>query len=227
MLRLAAGERTVSSILKVVTPPIRRSSKVRGLLGKILTLLVCLGLAIAIDSAATIALAADASQLVASEVPNMLLGSQAVRAAVDDDRSVTRSVAVRGLNPSELSVFQPPSANAGRSSQPSIVLEVEVTYVGRPYGSYEVYLNLPRDREAVEAAMQDIDTYFAGAMNFFVLESDRPQTKTFQFDITDELLRQSQTLPEFDANSISVSVLKRGGPAGESITANGLKIYKE
>ena len=75
--------------------------------------------------------------------------------------------------------------------------------------------------------MKDVDTFFAGALNFFVLESDRPQTKTFQFDITDELLQESQKLDEFDENSISVSVVKTGGPSGESLIVNGFRIYQE
>ncbi|NEO58100.1 MAG: hypothetical protein F6K54_36625 [Okeania sp. SIO3B5] len=84
---------------------------------------------------------------------------------------------------------------------------------------------MPKEEEAKNTAIADIDTYFLGTMSFFVLESDRPTSKTFLFDITDELLQQIKKLKEFNPDSLSISILKNGGPVDETITVDKLEIY--
>ncbi|GGA34946.1 tyrosinase family protein [Okeania sp. KiyG1] len=109
-------------------------------------------------------------------------------------------------------------------SQPEY-LEVSVTYTGHPLGIYEVYLNLPNEEESKKAAIADIDTYFLGTMAFFVLDSDRPTSKTFLFDITDEVLEQGKKFEEFNPDLLSISILKNGGPVDETITVDNISIF--
>ena len=73
--------------------------------------------------------------------------------------------------------------------------------------------------------MADINTYFVGTIAFFVVRSDRPTTKMFQFDITDELLSQLNNLEELNTDAASISIRKDGGPVNETITVKNLAIY--
>ncbi|BAZ49389.1 hypothetical protein NIES4103_20010 [Nostoc sp. NIES-4103] len=65
------------------------------------------------------------------------------------------------------------------------VLEVQVSSTGRPVGNYSVYLNLPNLKAA-----SDVDTYYIGPLNFFEALNPKDKSKTFQFDITEELIKQ-------------------------------------
>ena len=65
------------------------------------------------------------------------------------------------------------------------VLEVQVSSIGRPVGNYSVYLNLPNLRAA-----SDVDTYYIGPLNFYDGVYSKQKTKNFQFDITEELIKQ-------------------------------------
>ena len=62
-------------------------------------------------------------------------------------------------------------------------------------------------------------------MSFFVLDSDRPTTKTFQFDITDELLRQSQTRTGLNPDAVSISIRKQGGAEDETLKVESVALY--
>jgi len=114
-----------------------------------------------------------------------------------------------------------------QTSQPHYSLDVEVTYIGRPRGEYEVYLNLPEEKSAMKKAMADIDTYYLGTISFFVLDSDKPRSKTFKFDITDELLKEfGQNIVSQDIDSVTVSIIPKG-VAGGSVTLEGLTVSVE
>ncbi|MBH8563598.1 hypothetical protein I8748_15605 [Nostoc sp. CENA67] len=65
------------------------------------------------------------------------------------------------------------------------VLEVQVSSTGRPVGNYSVYLNLPNLKAA-----SDVDTYYIGPLNFFEPLNPKDKSKTFQFDLTEELIQQ-------------------------------------
>lgn len=100
-------------------------------------------------------------------------------------------------------------------------LEVTVSYTGKPSGFYKVYLNPPSANTA-----SDIKPYFAGSMVFFVLDSDQPVTKTFRFDITDELLSQlERDRNSVNPDSLSLSIIKNGGKADENIMVKKVSLY--
>ncbi|QSJ15205.1 hypothetical protein JYQ62_25580 [Nostoc sp. UHCC 0702] len=65
------------------------------------------------------------------------------------------------------------------------VVGVQVSSTGRPVGNYSVYLNLPNLR-----AVSDVDTYYIGPLNFYDGVDPKDKTKNFQFDITEELIKQ-------------------------------------
>ena len=167
----------------------------------------------------------------------ILLGDRQIQATIDE--VVTQVVPLkRNLRSQLLNRLRavrsaaPDAVRLTQFSEPNYLLEVEVTYTGRPRGNYEVYLNLPDDEAARQTAMTDIDTYFVGGMSFFVLDSDRPRTKTFLFDITDELLEQYDELleqyensDELKINAPSISIVKQGGPADETLEVSSLAIY--
>ncbi|WP_158517340.1 tyrosinase family protein [Moorena producens] len=119
------------------------------------------------------------------------------------------------------------SASQERLSKLNFILEVNVIYTGEPEGTYSVYLNLPKDEKTKKTAIADIDTYFLGNISFFVLSSDRQTSKTFQFEISDELLRQIEMLDEdeFDPDSISISIRKKGRPVNDDIIVDSIAIY--
>lgn len=73
--------------------------------------------------------------------------------------------------------------------------------------------------------MIDIDTYFAGVMSFFVLGSAQSRTKTFQFDITDELLQQTQTRRGVNPDEFSISIRKLGGAEDETLEVKSVALY--
>ncbi|NEP49699.1 MAG: tyrosinase family protein [Moorea sp. SIO3C2] len=117
------------------------------------------------------------------------------------------------------------SATKERLSQLNFMLEVNVIYTGEPEGTYSVYLNLPKDEKTNTTAIEYIDTYFLGNISFFVLSSDRPTSKTFQFEISDELLMQIEKLENFDPDSISISIRKKGRPVNDDVIVESIAIY--
>ncbi len=161
--------------------------------------------------------------LMANQLRKTLLGSTQTRKTVGSEQEFTQTIPFTPQFRNQLNSNQLRSRDP--SSQPNYKLEVDVTYIGQPRGIYKVYLNLPNDESARNSAIADIDTYFVGTISFFVLESDRPTTKKFQFDITDELLLQIQNLEELNTDSASISILKQGGPVDETLTIDNLAIY--
>ena len=163
--------------------------------------------------------------LMANQLGETVLGSSQPETEVGSDQEFTQTVPLNPQFRNQLDSNQLRSRDP--SSQPDYILEVDVTYIGRPRGIYEVYLNLPNDESARNSAIADIDTYFAGTMSFFVLEADRPTTETFEFDITDEILLQKiQNVEEFNTDSFSISIMKEGGPVEETLTVDKLAIYR-
>ncbi|GGA34939.1 hypothetical protein [Okeania sp. KiyG1] len=174
------------------------------------------------DTSPNLSAILDLTTLMANKPPKTLLGTNKTTGTVGSNQEFTQTVPLNPQFRSQLESNQLFTKDG--LSQPQY-LEVSVTYTGRPLGIYEVYLNLPNEQEAKKAAIADIDTYFLGAMAFFVLESDRPTSKTFLFDITDELLQQIKKFKEFNLDSLSISIIKNSGPVDETITVNKLDIY--
>ena len=161
------------------------------------------------------------SSEIIAQTSKTLLGTQQVQETVDIDHAITQTIPIIGNRARPLESLRSIDAEAVPATQPNYTLEVQVTYTGRPTGIYEVYLNLPDD----ESARSDVSAYFAGGMTFFVLESDRPTSKTFQFDITDELLRQNQTRTGLNPDAISISIRKQGGAEDESLKVESISVY--
>ena len=128
-----------------------------------------------------------------------LLGSQQVEASVQSGKVLTENVDLKRDLGDQLQSLQSQPTDVDSFSQPNYILDVDVTYTNQPEGTYDVYLNLPHDEKTMKAAMADIDTYFIGGILFFGSHSDRPESKTFEFDITDELLQQIQKCDSFSA----------------------------
>ncbi|MDJ0597873.1 MAG: tyrosinase family protein [Crocosphaera sp.] len=161
--------------------------------------------------------------LMANQLPRTLLGSEQTETTVGTEQEFTQTVPLAPQLRNQLNSIQ--SIAGDRLSQPNYTLEVEVSYTGQPRGIYKVYLNLPNEAEARTTAMADINTYFVGTIAFFVVRSDRPTTKMFQFDITDELLSQLNNIEELNTDAASISIRKDGGPMDETITVKNLAIY--
>ncbi len=138
------------------------------------------------------------------------LASQEVGNIVDSSNPVNLELSLEPQIATEF--MQLRTANSTEQVTKGFTLEIDVTYTGRPYSSYDVFLNLP-DQES----KSDIDTYFAGSISFFVLPSAEPVTKTFQFDITDELAIQLEKQGEEINNKLSVLIEKATGPEDESL----------
>ena len=167
------------------------------------------------------------SRLIA-QAQKTLLGVQQVQETVDADHLLKQTIPLGTNLVNRIASFR--SSNNARVapfSQPHYTLEVKVTYTGRPTGIYEVYLNLPDNENTMrtENAMKDIKTYFAGGISFFVLESDRPTTKTFQFDVTNELLLQSQSRRGIDPNKVSISIRKQGGSEDDDVKIESIALF--
>ena len=165
--------------------------------------------------------------LMANQIRKTLLGSNQTQKTVGSDQEFTQTVPLTPLFRNQLlrQLDSNQLRSGDTSSQPNYTVELDVTYIGRPRGIYEVYLNLPNDESARNSAIANIDPYFVGTISFFVLEADRPTTKKFQFDITDELLLQIQNLEEFNGDSASISIRKQGGSVDETLTVDKLAIY--
>ena len=160
------------------------------------------------------------SSNITAQTTKTLLGVQQVQETVGTDRILTETVPLRTNLVRPLESLRSINREAVPATQPNYTLEVKVAYTGRPTGIYEVYLNLPN-----EEAMSDIDTYFAGVMSFFVLDSNRSRTKTFQFDITDELLQQTQTRRGVNPDAFSISIRKQGGSEDETLKVESVALY--
>lgn len=165
--------------------------------------------------------------LIAQASKKTLLGVQQVQETIDADNLLNQTIPLRTNLVNRIQSFRALDSGVAPFAQPNYTLEVKVTYTGRPTGIYEVYLNLPDNENTMRTqnAMKDISTYFAGGISFFVLESDRPTTKTFQFDVTNELLLQSQTGQEINPNEVSISIRKRGGSEDDDVKIESIALY--
>ena len=151
--------------------------------------------------------------------PPTRLALQEVGQVVSSDRPIDLQIPVQPQVATELRRLR--DGNLTRTATKGFTLEIDVTYTGRHYGSYDVYLNLPD-----EESKRDIDTYFAGSISFFVIPSAKPVTKTFRFDITDELLLQLEKLGErMNNEKLSVSIRKANGSENESVKIERVSLY--
>ncbi|MEG4086350.1 tyrosinase family protein [Microcoleus sp. POL10_C6] len=154
-----------------------------------------------------------------------LLASEKVDSVVSSDRPIDLKLPLKTEIATELGHLR---ANTSTPTDPKgYTLKVDVTYTGRPYGSYDVFLNLPnKDSKTNEDSKSDIDTYYAGSISFFVIPSPEPVTKTFQFDVTDELLLQLEKLGEaMDSTNLLISIQKASGPKDESLKIERVSLY--
>ncbi len=104
----------------------------------------------------------------------------------------------------------------------SFVVELAVSFQGRPRGIYDVYVNLPNIK-----AISDRSTYYAGSISFFMPESDEKATKTFTFDITDELIQQVKTREDLaDDQNLSFTIFKNGGSKDPQIVVEKVTLYQ-
>ncbi len=144
--------------------------------------------------------------------------SQEVGKLVDANTSLDLQVPIDPQMGTSLRLFQ--FRNLIPTETKGYVLEIDVTYTGRPYSSYDVFLNVPD-----EQSRSDINTYYAGSISFFVIPSAEPVTKTFRFDVTDELFLQLRKLQEeMNTETVSVSIRKENGPEDESIQVERVQL---
>ncbi|BAZ49388.1 putative tyrosinase [Nostoc sp. NIES-4103] len=106
------------------------------------------------------------------------------------------------------------------------VLDVTVSFSKRPIGNYSVYLNLPHAKTVTEI-IGDIDNYYIGAANFFDAHSTDGGTKTFAFDVTNELNAQwselkKGTVEDFDVYFISDNPSQTNDIKVESLTLRNI-----
>ncbi|MBD2439301.1 tyrosinase family protein [Nostoc sp. FACHB-110] len=102
-------------------------------------------------------------------------------------------------------------------------LKIDVTYTGRPYSTYDVYLDLPNDE-----SKSDINTFFVGTIAFLVSPTAEPVTKNFEFDITDELIQQARKrILERNSKNVSLLIQKASGDDNESLNVERIALYEK
>lgn len=151
--------------------------------------------------------------------PPKPLASQKVDSGVGSDSSIDLNLP---LDPQmETKLRQLTTGISTPTATKGYTLKIDVTYTGRPRGSYDVFLNLPEEK-----SKSDIETYYAGSISFFVIPSPEPITKTFQFDITDELLLQLQKLGDkMDTKNLLISIRKASGNEDKSVKFERVSLY--
>lgn len=102
------------------------------------------------------------------------------------------------------------------------VLGVTVSFTKHPIGNYSVYLNLPHAK-TVSQIITDIENYYIGTANFFDVHSTDGGTKSFAFDVTDELNAQWSQLKQagvkdFDVYFVSDNPSQTNDIKVESVT---------
>ena len=160
------------------------------------------------------------------KVSRIQLGSNENSVVLDGSQVLTQPIGLNAEFGRRLPLLMSLTEDVDNLEQSNYILEVDVTYTGRPRGVYELYLNLPED-DTRQDAMADIETYFIGGLSFFVNESNLPRTKTFRFGITDELLRQIQMDESSNLDNISVSIRKQGGASDAPLTIERLAVHIE
>ncbi|MCC5624849.1 hypothetical protein [Nostoc sp. CHAB 5715] len=104
----------------------------------------------------------------------------------------------------------------------SYVLEVQVSFQGKPTGTYSVYVNLPNINETT-----DKDAYYAGTINFFELPSKERVTKTLLFDITNELIEQVKKREQpSPIQNLTLTCVKESGSSGGDVIVENVSLYK-
>ncbi|WP_193199430.1 hypothetical protein [Nostoc sp. MG11] len=108
------------------------------------------------------------------------------------------------------------------STKISYVLDVQVSFQGRPTETYSVYINLPNITTANKAA------YYAGVMSFFELPSKERVTKTLLFDITDKLIEQVKNHEQpLKISKLTLTFVKENGfSSQEDIVVEGVSLHK-
>jgi tyrosinase len=101
------------------------------------------------------------------------------------------------------------------------VLEVEVSFQGKPRGTYDVYVNLPNTEAAA-----DKDVYYAGTISFFELPSKERVTKTLLFDITDQLADQVDIREQQPQQDLKVTFLPKNGEQREEVFIEKISLRK-
>lgn len=127
---------------------------------------------------------------------------------------------------SDSELAQPNISAKAPLAEGQYVLDVTVSFTKRPIGNYRVYLNLPHTKTVTEI-IGDIENYYIGAANFFDAHSGDGGTKSFAFDVTDELNAQWSELREgtakdFDVYFVSDNVSQTNDIKVESLTLRKL-----
>ncbi|NDJ23979.1 hypothetical protein GS682_20490 [Nostoc sp. B(2019)] len=103
----------------------------------------------------------------------------------------------------------------------SYVLDVEMSFQGRPTGTYSVYINLPNLTTANKAA------YYAGVISFFELSSKERVMKTLLFDITDKLIEQVKNHEQpLKISELTLTFVKENGSSQEDIVVESISLHK-
>lgn len=106
------------------------------------------------------------------------------------------------------------------SSENGYGVDIEVSYVGKPNGIYEVYLNLPNPE-----AKDNIETYFLGSISFYVNPTDVRVVRTFRMDITDKLIAQLNLGEDVLRQDLLFSIFKVGGSEDETVRIDNVSLY--
>ncbi|MFN6541077.1 MAG: tyrosinase family protein [Nostoc sp. EkiNYC01] len=118
-------------------------------------------------------------------------------------------------------------ARTGNASvgQKEYLLEVKLSFPKRPVGSYSVYLNLSRNK-TISSIISDIDRYYAGSVNFFDVHGEDANSKTFVFDITEEVNAQLAELKQPQAQNIQVDFVSDSTGRSEEIYVENITVRK-
>ncbi|HEY9804436.1 MAG TPA: tyrosinase family protein [Leptolyngbyaceae cyanobacterium] len=149
------------------------------------------------------------------------LGSRKIGKVVDSEHPLDLKLNLTLEKLTELRLLGDTSLNP--STTKDYTINIDVTYTGRPYGTYDVYLDMLN-----EGSKSDIDTFFIGTISFFVLPADKPVTKSFEFDITDELIEQAnQRVLKVGSQNITLSIRKTSGDKSESVKIERIALYEK
>ncbi|WP_169220949.1 tyrosinase family protein [Brasilonema sp. UFV-L1] len=105
------------------------------------------------------------------------------------------------------------------------LLEVKLSFTKRPIGNYNVYVNLPRIK-SLSSVISDIEHYYVGSVNFFELHNAEENSKTFVFDITNEVNTQLSELTKPQVENIEVKFVSDSIAPKEEIYIENITLSK-
>lgn len=134
-------------------------------------------------------------------------------------------LALPNVDPSTRSAL-PDASSVASLALGQYVLEVQVSYENRPSRNYSVYLDLSPLTGSFTSTITDIKNFYVGAANFFDVHSSETGTKTFAFDVTDELNAQFPALGLSALNNFNLLFVSDDGSSSSDVFVEKIALRK-